>query len=164
MRRRNSVAGFLILSLLMANATKVSTFARENSADKHASEQAAASQPASDPAPAQKKSKEAAAAEEVKRKIVAMGIASRVTVVLKNGNEYYGAISGIEDDRFQLSEIDLKREVAIGYTDVKKVRSGFGNPNPLNGKRWHPAWHIAGLAIAAGLLVVTIAAAAASSR
>jgi len=156
------MAVFLSALLLMTNATKDSAFAHERSADKRTSDQRADSKSASDPGGAQKKSKQA---DEIKKKVLAMGIASRVTVVIKNGNEYYGSISVIDDDRFQISEIDLKREVTIEYTDVMKIRSGFGNPNPMNGKRWRPAWHVATFAIAAGLLLVTIVAAAtASSR
>ena len=102
--------------------------------------------------------------EKVKRDVESLGRGSRVTVVLRNGNEYYGAIGDTTEDSFELLEIDLNQKITIAYSDVSKVRSGFGNPNPYNGKRWRPAWHIAGIAIAVGLTVVLVAVGASASR
>lgn len=104
------------------------------------------------------------AADKIKRDVESLGRGSRVTVVLRNGNEYYGAIGDATEESFELLEIDLNQKISIAYSDVSKVRSGFGNPNPYNGKRWRPAWHIAGIAIAVGLTVVLIAAGASASR
>ena|SRR6185295_8524196 len=105
-----------------------------------------------------------AAADKIRHDVETLGRGSRVTVVLRNGNEYYGAIGDAAEDSFELLEIDLNQKITIAYSDVSKVRSGFGNPNPYNGKRWRPAWHIAGIAIAVGLTVVLIAAGASASR
>lgn len=102
--------------------------------------------------------------EKIRQKVETLGIGSRVTVVLRNGNEYYGAIAGASAESFELSEIDLKQKLAIAYSDVKKVRSGFGNPNQFNGKRWHPGWHIAATLTVVGLTVALIVAGAAASR
>jgi hypothetical protein len=104
------------------------------------------------------------AADKIKRDVESLGRGSRVTVMLRNGNEYYGAIGDATEDSFELLEIDLNQKVTIAYSEVSKVRSGFGNPNPFNGKRWRPAWHIAGIAIAVGLTVVLVAAGASASR
>jgi hypothetical protein len=104
------------------------------------------------------------AADRIKREVESLGKGSRVTVVLRNGNEYYGAIGETTEDSFELLEIDLNQKITIAYSEVSKVRSGFGNPNPFNGKRWRPAWHIAGIAIAIGLTVVLVAAGASASR
>ena len=112
------------------------------------------------PAPQSKPS----AVEKIKRDVESLGRGSRVTVVLRNGNEYYGAIGDTTEDSFELLEIDLNQKIMIAYNEVSKVRSGFGNPNPFNGKRWRPAWHIAGIAIAVGLTVVLVAAGASASR
>ena len=104
------------------------------------------------------------AADKTKRDVESLGRGSRVTVVLRNGNEYYGAIGDTAEDSFELLEIDLNQKITIAYSDVSKVRSGFGNPNPYNGKRWRPAWHIAGIAIVVGLTVVLFAVGASASR
>jgi hypothetical protein len=103
-------------------------------------------------------------AEKIKQKAEALGIASRVTVVLSNGNEYYGALSQIGEDSLVLSEIDLKQQITVAYADVKKIRSGFGNPNKFNGKRWHPGWHIAAAAAAIGSVVVLLIIGATANR
>jgi hypothetical protein len=112
------------------------------------------------PAPPAKSS----TAQKIKRDVESLGRGNRVTVVLRNGNEYYGAIGDTAEDSFELLEIDLKQTMTIAYRDVTKVRSGFGNPNPFNGKRWRPGWHIAGIAIAVGLTVVLFAVGASASR
>jgi hypothetical protein len=104
------------------------------------------------------------AADKIKHDVESLGRASRVTVVLRNGNEYYGAIGDATEESFELLEIDLNQKITIAYSDVSKVRSGFGNPNPYNGKRWRPAWHIAAIAIAVGLTVVLVAVGASASR
>ena len=101
--------------------------------------------------------------KKVKEKVEAFGIGHRVTVVLRNGNEYYGALGESGADSFELSEIDLNQKVTIAYGDVKKVRSGFGNPNKFNGKRWHPGWHIAGFLTVIGV-TVALAVAGATAR
>jgi ribosome-binding protein aMBF1 (putative translation factor) len=103
-------------------------------------------------------------AERIRRSVEEFGIGKRVTVVLRNGNEYYGAITEAASESFELSEIDLNQKIPIAYSDVKKVRSGFGNPNPYNGKRWHPGWHIAAAAAVVGITVALIIAGATASR
>ncbi|HMG36442.1 MAG TPA: hypothetical protein VKM94_21075 [Blastocatellia bacterium] len=109
----------------------------------------------------QKKPQKLTDADKIKNRIISIGVGARITVVLRqNSNEYYGAVSAINDDTFVLSDIDLNREVTIRYSDVKKIVSGFGNPNPFNGKRWHPAWHIVAIAAAVGATVALIAVAA----
>ena len=79
-------------------------------------------------------------AEQIKWKLRTLGIASRVTIVLDNGNERYGSLERIGEDSFELAEVDLKQVFTVSYSDVKKVREGYGNPNQFNGKRWNPIW------------------------
>lgn len=102
--------------------------------------------------------------EKIKQRVETLGLGHRVTVVLRNGNEYYGALGESAADSFELSEIDLNQKITIAYSDVKTVRSGFGNPNQFNGKRWRPGWHIAAVAIVAGLTVGLLIAAGVSTR
>lgn len=103
-------------------------------------------------------------ADKIKQKVEQLGIGNRVTVVLLNGNEYYGAITEAAGESFELSEIDLNQKITITYSEVKKVRSGFGNSNPYNGRRWHPGWHIAAVLAVVGTTVALIVAGAAASR
>jgi hypothetical protein len=50
-------------------------------------------------------------------------------VILFSGVEYYGAISKIEPDGFEIAEVDLKQMVAISYADVYIVEKGYGEVN-----------------------------------
>ena len=79
-------------------------------------------------------------AQQIKWKIRGLGIASRVTVQLNNGNERYGSVERIDEDTFQLAEVDIKQVLTVAYSDVKKIREGYGNPNQFTGKRWNPIW------------------------
>jgi hypothetical protein len=78
--------------------------------------------------------------EQIKSKLRSLGIASRVTVMLNNGNERYGSIERLDEDSFQVAEVDLKQVFTVAYSDVKKVREGYGNTNQFTGKRWNPIW------------------------
>lgn len=78
--------------------------------------------------------------ELIKGRLIGLGIASRVTIFLNNGNERYGSIERIDDANFQLAEVDTKQLITITYAEVKKVREGYGNVNQFTGKRWNPIW------------------------
>jgi hypothetical protein len=93
-------------------------------------------------------------AEQIKWKIRSLGIASRVTVQLNNGNDRYGSIERIDEDSFQLAEVDLKQVFTVPYSDVRKIREGYGNPNQFTGKRWNPIW--AKIAVTAVIVMFAI--------
>jgi len=94
--------------------------------------------------------------EQIKGKLRSLGIASRVTVMLNNGNERYGSIELLDEDSFQLAEVDLKQVFTVAYSDVKKVREGYGNTNQFTGKRWNPIWAKISLVAVIVMLVVAI--------
>lgn len=99
--------------------------------------------------------KEAQQAARIKRDIENHGIASKITIILKDNKERYGEIASIDNDTFQVVEVDLKQLVTFAYKDVKKVRFNYGGPNPFTGKRWHPRWGlIGGIAVFAFILIV----------
>ncbi len=76
--------------------------------------------------------------QTVKDQVQKIGKGEDVTVILFSGVEYYGAISKIEPDGFEIAEVDLKQMVAIAYADVKKVEKGYGEMNSATGKREKP--------------------------
>src|SRR5262249_32032558 len=89
--------------------------------------------------------------QKVKDQVQKIGIAEDTTVILLTGKEYYGAISKIEPDSFEIAEVDLKQRMTFDYKDVKKVRKGYGGRG-FGGKRVNPRSSlIAGIAVA-GLL------------
>jgi hypothetical protein len=95
-------------------------------------------------------------AEQIKSRLRSLGIASRVTIILNNGNERYGSIESLDEDSFQLAEVDLKQVFTVAYSDVKKVREGYGNTNQFTGKRWNPIWAKISLVAVVVLFVVVI--------
>jgi hypothetical protein len=75
--------------------------------------------------------------QKVKDQVQMFGIGEDVTVILLTGKEYYGGISKVEPDSFEIAEVDLKRRMAFDYKDVKKVRKGYGG-RTFGGKRVNP--------------------------
>ncbi|HEX8136760.1 MAG TPA: hypothetical protein VF544_04135 [Pyrinomonadaceae bacterium] len=76
--------------------------------------------------------------EKIKRTVRKIGIGSKITVFLNNGDELHGAVSQIDAESFQVAEIDLHQVFTLQYKYVKKVRSGYGGINLLTGKRTSP--------------------------
>ena len=99
-------------------------------------------------------------AQKVKDQVQKLGVAKKVTVILLTGKEYYGSISKIESDSFEIAEVDLKQRIAFDYKDVKKARKGYGGWNYFSGKRVNPRTNlIAGIAVVGGLFGLAIWAA-----
>ena len=76
--------------------------------------------------------------------------------MLNNGNERYGSIERLDEDSFQVAEVDLKQVFTVAYSDVKKVRVGYGNTNQFTGKRWNPIWAKISLVAVIVMFVVAI--------
>jgi hypothetical protein len=94
--------------------------------------------------------------QKVKDQVQKLGIAEDLTVILLTGKEYYGAISKIEPDSFEIAEVDLKQKMVFDYKDVKKVRKGYGG-HGFGGKRVNPRTNlIAGVAVVAFILGIAI--------
>jgi hypothetical protein len=102
-------------------------------------------------------SPEAKARENVSK----IGLHGDITVYMPDGQEYYGAVSRIGTDDFSVDEVDQRREVTLKYSDVKKVRSGYGSGRAINGRRIHPTkrlWVM--VAVVGGLLTLVLVAVA----
>jgi hypothetical protein len=94
--------------------------------------------------------------QKVKDQVHKVGILENVTVILLTGKEYYGSISKIEPDSFEIAEVDLKQKMAFDYKDVKKVRKGYGGRG-FGGKRINPRHNlIAGIAVVGFISIMTI--------
>ena len=79
-------------------------------------------------------------AEQVKREVEKIGIARKITVILKTGAEYYGSVARIDNSTFRIAEVDLRQEMTFEYLEVKKVRRDYGGKNYISGKRPNPLW------------------------
>src|SRR5262245_11325882 len=77
--------------------------------------------------------------QTVKDYVQKIGQGKDVTVIMFSGVEYYGAISNIETDDFEIAEIDLKQMVTISYADVKKVGRGYGEMNSSGTRQKFPS-------------------------
>jgi hypothetical protein len=73
--------------------------------------------------------------QAVKDQVQKIGKGEDVTVILLSGVEYYGAISKIEPDSFEIAEVDLKQMVTISYADLYRVEKGYGALNSSTGTR-----------------------------
>ena len=96
-------------------------------------------------------------AEKIRHEVEKIGMARKITVILKTGDEYYGSIARIDDTNFRIGEVDLRQGMTFEYPEVKKVRRDYGGKNYVSGKRPDPLW---GKIALAGLLggLITLAA------
>ena len=83
----------------------------------------------------QMKQVQAAKLEQLKKQVEKIGIGRKITVIRLDEREFYGSISSIEADGFQIDEVDLKQTVSFKYTELKKVRKDYGGKNYAVGKR-----------------------------
>jgi hypothetical protein len=94
-------------------------------------------------------------AEKVKREVEKIGIARKITVILKTGAESYGSVAQIDDTTFRIAEVDLRQEMTFEYQEVKKVRPNFGGKNYISGQRPNPLWgKIALVGLLGGLITL----------
>ncbi len=128
----NSVAASLIRILLVSAFLIPPGFA-------HAQEQ--------QPQPTPQRS--SAQRDKMESKIRKIGVRKDVTVKLQNGKTYHGFINRIDDQQFEMSEVDLKTSVIVRFDEVKRVESGYGAKGPLGnrvGKKGRRIGTIIGLA------------------
>lgn len=98
--------------------------------------------------------------DKIAAKIMKIGARANVTVKLYNGKTLHGFINRIEDQQFEISEVDLKTNLVVRYDEVKKVESGYGPKNILGnrvGKKGRRIGTIIGIAaLAVPLVIVAI--------
>jgi hypothetical protein len=83
----------------------------------------------------QMKQIQAAEKEKLKQRVEKIGVGKKITVIRLDGREFYGSVSNIETDGFQIYEVDLRQPLDFKYTELKKVRKGYGGKNYAVGKR-----------------------------
>jgi hypothetical protein len=146
----------LVALICLSVLTSTSVFARTQETARNSSETSADTKEPAKTKESRQSATKPTRPEDIKKKVASMGIAKRVTVILQNGNEYYGGISKIGEESFEVAEIDLKQQITVAYEDVRKIKSGFGKPNPHNGKRWPTEWHTGWLIATVGITVFLI--------
>jgi hypothetical protein len=96
-------------------------------------------------------------AEKIKRAVEEIGVAQKITVILKSGNDdLHGAVTRIGKDEFEVAEVDFQRVITVQYTNVKKIRSGYGRINLFTGRRISSPPRGVGIAVTVGALFLVI--------
>ena len=96
-------------------------------------------------------------AMKIKDRVGEIGRGTDVTVILHQGREFYGFIQDIGLESFVVAEVDLKQPITIDYSEVKKVRKGYGGKNYITGKRVNPKTNrIASVALLGALVLLPI--------
>src|SRR5262245_13939066 len=98
----------------------------------------------------------AAETKKAKEQISKIGPGNDVTIVRRDGQEFYGRIEKIEDDLVAIYDVDLKAKVEIRFEQIKQVSKGYGHTRAWNGKRIPPKKRRIGLMVGLAALVVPI--------
>jgi hypothetical protein len=94
-------------------------------------------------------------AAKVRAKITSLSPGTKLTVLMKNKEEYHGDLQESDQQSFSLYGVDEKQNLVIQYEDVKKVRLGYGGYNSVSGRHVDPfRSHIAVIAVVASLVVI----------
>lgn len=103
----------------------------------------------------QTKQVKAAKLEKLKEQIEKIGIGGKITVIRLDERGFYGKVSNIEADSFQIEEVDLKQTLTFKYAEIKKVKTGDGERNLITGRRVNPkkGW-LYGIAILGAVAVI----------
>ena len=83
-------------------------------------------------------SKKTTKLEKLKNQVEKIGVGGKITVIRLDKQDFYGKVTNIEPDSFQIEEIDLKQTLTFKYTEVKKIKTGDGEKNLITGKRNNP--------------------------
>jgi hypothetical protein len=94
--------------------------------------------------------------DKIRRDVQKIGVGGQITVYQIRGNTLHGTVTKINQDEFEIAEVDLGQIITIRYRDVKKVRSGIGRINLFTGKRTNPSRGVKIAAIAAGLFMALV--------
>ncbi|HEX8174455.1 MAG TPA: hypothetical protein VF543_04980 [Pyrinomonadaceae bacterium] len=94
-------------------------------------------------------------ARKIKRMVEKIGVAGRLTLYLKNGENLYGSVVRYDEESLQVAEIDLKQVITVQYRNIKKIREDYGKRDPITGQRSNPPKGIK-LGISIGLLFVAV--------
>ena len=107
----------LILTLLPSGAVEAQTQNNTNAAETHQQPDARTA--------------------KIREQVSKLGVGHKITVDLRQGDDFHGSISNVGEDSFEIVEVDQRQHLTIRYDEVKKVmgyygdRGAFGHrPNP----------------------------------
>jgi hypothetical protein len=79
------------------------------------------------------------AAEKIWEQVCKLGVGHDISVKTVSGASYHGQISRIDDNEFEIREVDLRTSIRWYYSEVKSVRGDYSSKNIL-GKRHNPRY------------------------
>ncbi|MGI8670422.1 MAG: hypothetical protein ACR2J3_11370 [Aridibacter sp.] len=96
--------------------------------------------------------------EKIKNKVLNIGVGGKITVIHKNKKKFFGTVTDVTDDDFEIKEVDLKTNLNFDYSDVNKIHSGDGEKNFITGKRANPqkGWLYGGAVVAAVFIIAIV--------
>jgi hypothetical protein len=98
--------------------------------------------------------------EKVKAKVNKIGVRENITVFHIDGKKYHGFVLRIDDNDFEITEVDRKTNYTFQYSEVKKVDEGYGEKGPLGnrvGRRGHLVGLIVALTVGVALPIILVA-------
>jgi hypothetical protein len=101
-------------------------------------------------------------AEGVKNKVIALAPNDRISVIPLQDQEEYGTLLSHDEDAFTFYDVDRKANVTLRYTDVRKVKSGYGGYSSVTRRHTDHTKAVVIALIVVGVLGGVIGAAAAS--
>jgi len=95
-------------------------------------------------------------AARIRAQVEDLGVGHKITVKLKNGDYFHGAITKLEADSFEMTEVDLARVVKFQYAEIKSLYGSYGEKNVF-GKRPNPKHSaIIAAAVVGGIMAVVL--------
>ncbi len=73
--------------------------------------------------------------EKLKKRVEEIGVGGEITVIRLDKRDFYGKVSNIEADGFQIVDVDSKQTISFKYTEIKKIKTGVGGKSLITGKR-----------------------------
>jgi hypothetical protein len=73
-------------------------------------------------------------AEAVKHKAESLTVNTPISVVPLQGAEEYGVFLSRDQEGFTFRDVDRKIDVTMKYSEVRKLKSGYGGYNSVQGK------------------------------
>lgn len=98
--------------------------------------------------------------QAVRQKVDSLVPHARISVIPVHGDEEFGEFLSHDENGFAFRDIDRNAEVTLKYSDVRKVKSGYGGYNSARGRHTDHTRAIIIAAILLGGLGALIAAAA----
>jgi hypothetical protein len=95
--------------------------------------------------------------KKVKEKIEKIGKGNKITIVKRDGKEFYGSVLDIGENTVRIDEVDLKVAVEIDYQQIKKVSEGYGSGKTISGKRHSTRRTLVTIGIGVGALIAFLA-------